>query len=150
MKFPSGLVRPYATSPEDDDLLEDDELDFEDEEDEEDEEEDEAASLGDLKSEIPDSTATFRESCLERGLSLDEAKDGWMNHLRAKIRRRDQTLARRPAPQPQIQEDPIAVVNTLVAEKVPAGMPRHKATLSVFKDNPDLRAAYVAATNAKE
>lgn len=43
------------------------------------------ASLAELKAKLPDSTAEFREECLEKGLTLSAAVDAWMDRLRAAV-----------------------------------------------------------------
>lgn len=43
------------------------------------------ATIAELKAAIPDSNAAFRETCVEAGCSVAQAKDRWMDVLRAAI-----------------------------------------------------------------
>jgi hypothetical protein len=45
--------------------------------------------------------------------------------------------------------DAIQLWNEAVAEKVAAGLPKSKAAASVVRENPELHAAYVAASNKR-
>jgi len=165
MKNRSGLVKPYATEEVDEEVAED-EIEEEATEDEEveeeatDEEDDEpTASVAELKAQIPDSNAEFREQCIERGYTLTQAKDHWTDHLRAQLESR--TAERDAMPKSRSvgvmrltsrsasksASSPAELIAKLRADKIAAGVPRHKAHAQVMRENPDLRDAYVAAKN---
>lgn len=124
------------------------------------------ATLAELKSKFPDSTAEFREECQIAGLTMEQATDKFMNILRAKAASAPAPGAQRKAghepvgTNPGVQrqagagaggaqgDDAKAQIDTLVAEKMKAtGKPRHLAHQDVMRENPELREAWIESHN---
>ncbi|MFQ5493772.1 MAG: head maturation protease, ClpP-related [Phycisphaerae bacterium] len=121
------------------------------------------ATVAELKSALPDSDAAFREECIEGGLTLAAAKDRWMDRLRSQVAEHGKKMAELQAAGARSRGvDPLPTRSTAdvatgsaaarwdeaVGEKVRAGLSRHEAIKRVGRENPDLRAEYVAEYNA--
>lgn len=164
-KRKTGLVRPTAEEH-DEEVMDDEEHEEEvldDEEAQEEEEQagdngDEQASIRDLKAAIPDSTAEFREECIEKGYTLAQAKDAHMDTLRAQLQNRDEQLKtsspsrgvkrlRSASPKASTSGSPAEQVAELRDRHIANGLSRSEAHKRVMREHPELRAAYVQAAN---
>lgn len=115
-----------------------------------------AATLADLKAQFPRSNADFRETCLEKGLTLEQAaveygkaRDAELDAERAKSR----AGGVKPLPSgaggaAETAGDPIAGFKAVVAANIAAGQSRAKAWSNAGRDHPELREAFVEAYNA--
>lgn len=119
-----------------------------------------AATLGELKSAIPDSDAVFREKCLEQGYTLPQAQTAWMGVLREQVKAKDAELATAKSKTVMPGSDGVTTGkmkivggsateqwDRAVAEKTTAGVSKQRALSMVAKENPDLRARYVSEWN---
>ena len=124
-----------------------------------------AATLKELKAAIPDATAEFREECVEKDLTLAQAKDAWMDHLRAQNENLRSEVengkaaapsAKGPAgsgmgkgkPAAEQAGDPIAAWNEAIKTHTDAGKAKADAIRAVVASDPDLHQSYLAAVNA--
>lgn len=128
------------------------------------------ATIADLKRELPNSTAEFREEMLELEATIEDAKTLWIDRQSKALAEKEAELAkaREEAAQATAKKagvepvgvgtkqrtgdagDPIAEFNRRVNETIrDYSIKRHEAVRKVFKADPELREAYVEATNAK-
>lgn len=129
------------------------------------------ASIAELKAKFPKASAEFRESCLERGLTLAEATDAYLaktqedlDQANARVASTQQELEKTKAASNRPGVDPVLPSkgqsqaadtagsatdrwNEAIAAKVKAGMKRDRAISAVVKADPDLHAAYLAEHN---
>lgn len=114
--------------------------------------------------------AKFAASCLKRNLTLEQAREEWMDTLAARIEARDQEIAKsqeaiiksaaplKPAGNPPLNDgndgagkvaatagDPIANWNALIADYEQQGYPKAIAVRMAACDNQELHQAYLAA-----
>lgn len=124
-----------------------------------------AATIGELKSALPDSDAPFQVKCLEQGWTLTQAKDRWMDLLRLnnEVLAKDKELAEARADKPGVAPlgtgvdkkgaaaeetgDPIERWKAAVAAKMCPGVMKSQAVREVVHEDPDLHDAYVKAYN---
>jgi signal peptide peptidase SppA len=135
------------------------------------------ATTQDLKKEFPDSTAEWREACVENHLTLTQATREWVkcqNEALSKARqeaeqskaevekaRADLEAAKAKPGQPALRDGAKAAAasaddggsaterwQAAVAAKMAAGLPRHRAVAALSKEQPALREAYEAEYNA--
>ena len=92
---------------------------------------------------------------VQDGATVQQAQAAWMSELNRRLEAVT-AKARKPGVEPVGSKggpsaetgDPIVAYNVAVANKVKAGMKQHEAVLAVNREQPELRAAYVAAYNA--
>lgn len=132
-----------------------------------------AATLAELKKELPDSDAAFREECQESGATVAEAKDFWIATLGKRLDEKDAELATAKtdaaaaaaAVPPQKRSgvspiptsttvsdaaqtgDPIARWQALVEKHKAGGRDNAAASRLANMEDPDLRKASVVAHN---
>ncbi len=114
------------------------------------------ATLAQLKAALPRSTADFRESCLEKGLTLEQAAVAHANAAHWELEKRPSGL-KKPMPSglsnkslriaADTGEDPIAAFNEAVKDATTGGRSKAQAIAHVVHEQPDLHAAYVRAVN---
>jgi len=75
-----------------------------------------AVQFSELKAALKDASAEFRESCLEDGLTLEQAKDRWLAHLHSKVQSQAEELEASNA-----KRDELDAENKKLAEKKDAG-----------------------------
>lgn len=131
------------------------------------------ATVADLKAAFPKSSAEFRENCLERGLTLDQATRAWAGELEKQLQAAEaataaakteaetaKASAKRPGVEPLTSKAPGKPAdepttsatdrfNELVAEQMAAGKPRHKAFEEVCRTHKQLREEMVAEHNER-
>jgi signal peptide peptidase SppA len=135
-----------------------------------------AATFTELKQTFPHADAAFRERCLESSMTLDKARDAYASDLQAKLSAADARIEKlegekatlqteleaeknkRPSrpgapaladsgnPQPETSGNAVETWNAAVAAKVTGGMTKQDAVKAVAKEQPELREAYVEAT----
>ena len=120
------------------------------------------ATLAELKAALPDSSAEFREGCLEDSLPLEIANQRWMNELRGQLKAQGaklesaQAAAARPGVQAvgstgtagtAIASNPIDEWNQTVAGYLKQGMNRQTAMAKAVADHPELHEEYLSAYN---
>lgn len=135
-----------------------------------------AASIQELKQEFPDSTAEWRESCVEQGLTMTQATKAWARHQSEALKQTQKELAALQAAQAQAQADAEAAgkkpgqpalkdgggqsgqaedgsaterFNAAVEAKMAAGLPKPRAISAVVKEQPDLHRAYLREHNQR-
>ena len=120
-----------------------------------------AASLKDLKAKFPKSTADWRESCQEAGMTLAQASEKWAEHLSAENTRLADELAQAKASAKPVggkplattkdraagvdataSADPKAELNRIASEYVAQGMSRERAWARACKENDEVRKAW--------
>lgn len=124
------------------------------------------ATIADLKREIPDSDASFREQCIEAGCTLAQAKDRWMDTLRAHnatLSKESEALRRATAEAVGTQTvgtqagdvqstvdgtDAIAEFEAAFNARLARGMDRYRAMRETVVEDKQRHAAYVDAYNA--
>lgn len=132
-----------------------------------------AATLSELKAKFPASTAEWREQCLEHGLTLSQCTEQWIKQLEEQNARAAKALAESQAKAAELEKqvevakvagnEPLATgkagavdgadihaqIKALVDEKMAeTRKPRHDCQAMVMRENPELREAFVAASNA--
>lgn len=130
------------------------------------------ATIAQLKSEFPASTAEFRERCLEAGMTIDQARASYCKVLEARIETLQTAqpkvgvaaskIGGRRAQMPEEDEqkaedeeedsasDPVAAWDLALSREVKACHgDRVKATQRLARRSPKLREAMVAAVNAR-
>jgi hypothetical protein len=95
----------------------------------------------------------FLCSQLESNATLTEASAAWMAAQNERLEAAKQkpgvdAVGTKPG-NSNGRGDAIQQWNEAVAEKVAAGLPKSKAVASVVRENPELHAAYVAASNKR-
>lgn len=123
-----------------------------------------AATLGELKSAIPDSTAEFREKCIEQGFTLPQAQTAWMTVLRDQVKAKDAELTKAKAEKvapgtegvagtkgsPGASGDgPEAEWKAALDAKIAAGFKHNDAVSALAREKPELHKAYIAAYNER-
>lgn len=135
-----------------------------------------AATIAELKQALPDSTAEFREQCLETGLTLGQAKDAWMVELRKQnaALAKDAAESKAKADQAKAESDAAAAAakkgagvkpvaasggddtsdlaeqfETEVAALEAKGKKRHEAFATVARRNPEAAVEYERRHNAR-
>lgn len=123
-----------------------------------------AATLGELKSAIPDSDAAFREKCIEQGFTLPQAQTAWMSVLREQVKAKDAELATAKAKTAMpgtegvatgkktgadVGADPESQWKAAVDAKIAGGLQHNAAVSAVARENPDLHRAYLVEYNAR-
>jgi hypothetical protein len=120
-----------------------------------------AASLKDLKTKFPKSTADWREKAMEDGLTLAQASERWMTHLEEANAKLADDLAQSKAAAKPIGAKPIATetereaghdaggggdpkaaLNAIADAYVKGGMKREKAFARACKENEALASAW--------
>ncbi len=129
------------------------------------------ATLEELKAACDGASPEFLLRQLEAKATQAQAMKAWMVELKAqaekaksdaeaatkaKIEAEEQAKVSKPGVQPlnadagkTTDEDPIAAWNALVAEKAKTSRSKPDAVIAAAKENPELRAAYVEAFNAR-
>jgi signal peptide peptidase SppA len=129
-----------------------------------------AATLAELKRELPESDAAFREECLELEATLADAQKLWIDRQNkalaaaqaaqtaqaAEIERLKATRmgveplgTQAPASGAAAGSDPVAEWNRRVAGFEANGVGRSDAVRRVAREDPELREAYVEAANSR-
>lgn len=114
-----------------------------------------AASYAAIKAACPGADAEFIGAQCEAGATVQQAQAAWVAELNRRVEAAS-AKARKPGVEPVGSKggpsaetgDPIVAYNVAVTNKVKAGMKQHDAVLAVNREQPELRAAYVAAYNA--
>lgn len=136
------------------------------------------ATLKELKAALPESTAEFREKCLEGSMTVAQATAAWAAHLSEELKATKTQLAEMKAKQaaegdePPLKKpgvkalqqaskktsdedegeasgDPIAEWKKRHAAKVSAGKSREQATAELRQEDPELHRSYVQEFNAR-
>jgi len=113
------------------------------------------ASYAAIKAACPGADAEFIGAQCEAGATVQQAQAAWVAELNRRVEAAN-AKARKPGVEPVGSKggpsaetgDPIVAYNVAVANKVKAGMRQHEAVLAVNREQPELRAAYIAAYNA--
>ncbi len=134
-----------------------------------------AATIQELKAEFPDSTAEWRERCMEQGLTVAQATKAWAIHqtealkaAEAKAKAAEEAAAKAQADaeaakarpgQPALKDRTAGAAaeeaggsyaeryDAAVQAKVAQGLKPHQAALAVNREQPELRKAYEAEVN---
>lgn len=116
-----------------------------------------AATIGELKAALPNSTAEFRETCLEQGLTVAQAKGMWASQPKAAASTEAKgnrygspgvsAGIKGGAAASTADGDPVAETNRRVEELMKNGMDRSDAIKSVFRTDRELHQNYLMATN---
>jgi len=134
-----------------------------------------AATIQELKAEFPDSTAEWRERCMEQGLTLAQATKAWAIHqtealkaAEAKAKAAEEAAAKAQADaeaakarpgQPALKDRTAGSAaeeaggsyaeryDAAVQAKIAQGLKPHQAALAVNREQPELRKAYEAEVN---
>ena len=124
------------------------------------------ATLAELKRSMPDSSAEFRETCIEANLPLDAARDRWMDVLRGQAAHSSAELekAHAAAKRPGVPAvgstvpsgtsavastsgNPVEEFEAVVAANRAKGMKPGPAMQRATIDHPELHAEYITAYN---
>lgn len=120
-----------------------------------------AASLKELKTALPKSSAEFREQCLEENLTLEQAQasyiaqqDAAIDDLQAKSRKVGVDAIRTTGVTAETLtklagENPRQQLTQIAAGYVQSGMKRNEAFARATRENPELRQAMVVDHNLK-
>lgn len=129
------------------------------------------ATIAELKAAFPTASAEFHVTCLEKGLTMADAKDAYIAEQTKAIEAANAKVAEVEAKAAEaiaaaqkptgvkpvedskgeqaVIENPIQAYEEAVAAKTKAGQPRHRAMKAVAHEQPELREAYVEAWNQK-
>ena len=123
---------------------------------------DKAATPAELNDAFPRADAAFREECALAGMTIELAKDAWIERLGTDLKQRDTQLeqAKAAASKPGVDplgtantrgtggdgyDEPVAEFNRRVDEKIKAGMNNMRAVRAVVEADPDLHQAMLGA-----
>ena len=127
------------------------------------------ATIAELKAEFPESTADFREKCMEGGLTIDASYRLWAKEKQAEATaaKAETEALRAQAKKPgapalpnkpptakagdvdaEASGDPIAEWNQRLDAKTKGGMKRPDAVAQLSKEDPELHQAYIQAYTA--
>lgn len=125
-----------------------------------------AATVAELKAAFPDATAEFREQCLEREMTIEQAKSHYIDHLRAANEAKAGTIEELQAkadapnkgkggepvtaggsPPAATDADPIAAWEAHLAKFTTGGRSKMSAMSLAVKADGDLHKAYLTAYN---
>lgn len=122
-----------------------------------------AATITQIKAEIPDASSDFLVKCVEGKMSMDQVRAAHMGEQKERLDAQDKEIADLKAKQksPGLEAvgtgnvsksnesgDPVAAWKDAIKEKTDDGMDKAKAVRAVVRENPELHQAYIAAANA--